>query len=36
METYGGTITATNRTAADGKVLGARFTVRVPAASGRK
>src|SRR5262249_55282585 len=32
METYGGTITATNRHAADGRVLGARFTVRVPAA----
>ena len=32
METYGGSITATNRRAADGRVLGARFTVRVPAA----
>lgn len=33
METYGGSITASNRRAADGKVLGARFTVRVPAAA---
>jgi two-component system sensor histidine kinase ChvG len=33
METYGGSIAATNRTAPDGKILGARFTVRVPAAS---
>jgi len=32
METYGGSITASNRRAADGRVLGARFTVRVPAA----
>ncbi len=36
VETYGGTITATNRRGPDGKVLGARFTVRLPAASGRK
>ena len=41
METYGGSITASNRRAAthgpgDGRVLGARFTVRVPAADGRK
>jgi two-component system sensor histidine kinase ChvG len=33
METYGGTIAATNRKASDGRILGARFTVRVPAAS---
>jgi two-component system sensor histidine kinase ChvG len=33
METFGGTITASNRKAADGRVLGARFTVTVPAAS---
>lgn len=33
METYGGSITAANRKAADGKTAGARFTVRVPAAS---
>ena len=33
METYGGTITASNRKAPDGRVLGARFTVRVPAAT---
>jgi two-component system sensor histidine kinase ChvG len=33
METYGGSITASNRKAADGRVLGARFTVRVPAAT---
>jgi two-component system, OmpR family, sensor histidine kinase ChvG len=32
METYGGSITASNRRAADGRVLGARFTVRIPAA----
>ena len=36
METYGGSISATNRRAADGSVLGARFTVRVPAGDGRK
>ena len=33
METYGGSIAATNRKAADGKIVGARFTVRVPAAA---
>jgi len=33
METYGGSIGATNRKAADGKVVGARFTVRIPAAA---
>jgi len=33
METYGGSIAATNRKAANGKIVGARFTVRVPAAS---
>jgi two-component system sensor histidine kinase ChvG len=33
METYGGSISATNRKATDGKIVGARFTVRVPAAS---
>jgi two-component system sensor histidine kinase ChvG len=32
METYGGSIAASNRRAADGRVLGARFTVRIPAA----
>jgi two-component system, OmpR family, sensor histidine kinase ChvG len=36
METYGGSITAANRRAPDGRVLGARFTVRVPAADSRK
>ncbi|WP_425069470.1 stimulus-sensing domain-containing protein [Reyranella sp.] len=36
VETYGGTIAATNRRGPDGKLLGARFTVRLPAASGRK
>jgi two-component system sensor histidine kinase ChvG len=36
VETYGGTIAATNRRGPDGKVLGARFSVRLPAASGRK
>jgi two-component system sensor histidine kinase ChvG len=35
VETYGGTISATNRHGPDGRVLGARFTVRLPAA-GRK
>jgi two-component system sensor histidine kinase ChvG len=33
METYGGSITASNRKAADGRILGARFTVRIPAAT---
>jgi len=36
METYGGSISASNRRAPDGKILGARFTIRVPAASARK
>ena len=36
METYGGSIAATNRRAPDGKILGARFTIRVPAANTRK
>jgi two-component system sensor histidine kinase ChvG len=36
METYGGSIAASNRRAPDGRVLGARFTIRVPAASARK
>jgi two-component system sensor histidine kinase ChvG len=36
METYGGSIAATNRRGPDGKMLGARFTVRVPAANARK
>jgi two-component system sensor histidine kinase ChvG len=36
METYGGAITASNRRGPDGRVLGARFTVRVPAADPRK
>ncbi len=33
METYGGSITASNRKANDGRILGARFIVRVPAAT---
>jgi len=33
METYGGSISASNRRAPDGRTLGARFTVHVPAAS---
>jgi two-component system sensor histidine kinase ChvG len=33
METFGGSISASNRKAPDGRVLGARFTVHVPAAS---
>jgi two-component system, OmpR family, sensor histidine kinase ChvG len=36
METYGGAITASNRRAADGHVLGARLTVRVPTAQRRR
>ncbi len=36
METYGGSISASNRRAPDGRVLGARFTIRVPAADARK
>lgn len=36
METYGGSIAASNRLAPDGRKLGARFTIRVPAATGRK
>jgi two-component system sensor histidine kinase ChvG len=35
METYGGSISATNRRAPDGRIVGARFTVRAPAASGK-
>lgn len=35
METYGGSIAATNRRADDGRVLGARFTIRVPVAAGK-
>ncbi|UYN94437.1 MAG: stimulus-sensing domain-containing protein [Enhydrobacter sp.] len=33
METYGGSIAASNRRAADGRVLGARFTIRIPSAN---
>ena len=32
METYGGSISASNRRAADGRLLGARFTLRLPPA----
>ncbi|HKV16718.1 MAG TPA: stimulus-sensing domain-containing protein [Reyranella sp.] len=35
METYGGSISAINRHAPDGRVLGARFVIRVPAADRR-
>ncbi|MBV8190935.1 MAG: stimulus-sensing domain-containing protein [Alphaproteobacteria bacterium] len=35
METYGGSISASNRKATDGRILGARFTIRVPAADAR-
>lgn len=35
METYGGTITASNRRAPDKRVLGARFTIRIPAADSK-
>ncbi|MBS0519398.1 MAG: stimulus-sensing domain-containing protein [Proteobacteria bacterium] len=35
METYGGSISASNRKAPDGRVLGARFTIRIPAADKR-
>jgi two-component system sensor histidine kinase ChvG len=33
IETYGGSIAATNRRSDDGRVLGARFTIRVPVAA---
>ncbi len=33
METYGGSISASNRRTADGRIVGARFTIRIPAAS---
>jgi two-component system sensor histidine kinase ChvG len=36
METYGGSISASNRRAPDGRVLGARFIIRVPAADAGK
>lgn len=36
METYGGSISASNRRAAEGRILGARFTIRIPAAASRK
>lgn len=36
METYGGSISASNRRTPDGRVLGARFTIRIPAAASRK
>jgi len=32
METYGGSITASNRRSTDNRVLGARFTLRIPSA----
>ncbi|SKA32156.1 two-component system, OmpR family, sensor histidine kinase ChvG [Enhydrobacter aerosaccus] len=32
METYGGSISASNRKAPDGRIVGARFTMRIPAA----
>ena len=35
METYGGSIAASNRKGPDGRVLGARFTIRVPVAAAR-
>src|SRR5476651_2286877 len=35
METYGGTITASNRRAPDSRILGARFTIRIPAADAK-
>lgn len=35
METYGGSIAATNRKSADGRVMGARFTIRVPVAAAK-
>src|SRR5471030_1834285 len=33
METYGGSIEASNRRSPDGRILGARFTIRIPAAT---
>ncbi len=35
METYGGSISASNRRGPDGQIKGARFTVRIPAATGK-
>jgi two-component system sensor histidine kinase ChvG len=35
METYGGSIAASNRKSSDGRVLGARFTIRVPMAAAK-
>ena len=35
VEAHGGTITATNRVDQGGKILGARFTIRLPSASGQ-
>jgi len=35
METYGGSISASNRRAPDGRILGARFTIRIPAADSK-
>jgi two-component system sensor histidine kinase ChvG len=32
METYGGAVTASNRRAADGRIIGARLTLRIPSA----
>jgi two-component system sensor histidine kinase ChvG len=35
METYGGAISASNRRAADGRRIGARFTLRIPSADSK-
>jgi two-component system sensor histidine kinase ChvG len=35
METYGGSISASNRRASDGRIQGARFTIRVPTAAAK-
>ncbi len=35
MEVYGGSISASNRRASDGRVVGARFTIRLPAADAK-
>lgn len=35
METYGGSIGASNRKGADGRAMGARFTIRVPVAAAK-
>jgi two-component system sensor histidine kinase ChvG len=35
VEVYGGSISASNRRSPDGRILGARFTIRLPAADSK-